>query len=412
MISQEYCKSNKIVIQKYGGSSLADIEKINHVACKVAVQIKMGKKVIVVVSAMGKSTDNLIKIAKCISINPNLRELDMLLATGEQASAALLTMALHKLKLKSKSLNAFQTIIYTEGNFSNARIKNIELKKILTLIEINDVIVITGFQGLNQNGELTTLGRGGSDITAVALAAALKTRCEIYSDVDGIYTIDPKLNKNARKLIYISYDEMLELASSGAKVLHYRAVEIAKKFNITIYCASTFSDEKGSYVLSEKNIIEREEISGLSVSEEQTLVTLRCLPMNYLILKNIFNKLSENGYEYDMLNLFNSENGSEVSFTIAAVNKDNICNILNKNFNNNISNYKIEFISGYIKLSIIGIGLKTNPILKDGIIYLLKEIPLRQVITSEIKIVCLLKKEFKKKALNILIRKLKLTNKA
>ncbi len=264
-----------IVVQKYGGSSVADPEKIKKVASRISLKVNKGYKVIIVVSAMGKSTDGLIKLAKEVSANPDPRELDMLLSTGEQVSVSLLSMALNDLGLRSKSLNAFQAGIRTTGDFNEAKILNFDSEKILGLLEGNDTLVITGFQGITDEGEMTTLGRGGSDTSAVALAAALKIDCEIYSDVAGIYTTDPRIYPAAKKIKFIAYDEMLEMASLGAKVLHSRSVEIAKKFDIKIYCGSTFVDEEGSYVVNENIIIEEPVVTGCSVVENETQVYIK-----------------------------------------------------------------------------------------------------------------------------------------
>ncbi|MGE5411286.1 MAG: aspartate kinase, partial [Clostridiales bacterium] len=246
-----------LVVQKYGGSSVATTERIKKIAQKVSGKNKSGYKVLIVVSAMGKTTDSLIKLAKEISETPDPRELDMLLSTGEQVSVSLLSMALQSIGLRSKSLNAFQAGIRTTGNFTEAKIVSFDQEKILAMMEELDALVITGFQGITEEGEMTTLGRGGSDTSAVALAAALGIDCEIYSDVAGIYTIDPRLYAGAKKVKYITYDEMLELAGLGAKVLHSRSVEIAKKFGIKLYCGSSFLDEEGSFVVDENIIIEQ-----------------------------------------------------------------------------------------------------------------------------------------------------------
>jgi aspartate kinase len=235
-----------VVVQKYGGTSVATPERIKNVAQRIKKKVDEGYKVVVVVSAMGKTTDNLIKLAKEISPRPDSRELDMLLATGEQVSAALLSMALKDLGVKAKSLNAFQVKIKTTPHHTSARIVDIDDSVIWENLKNYDVLVVTGFQGVNEHGDLTTLGRGGSDTSAVALAAKLRVPCEIYSDVDGIYTCDPRVHPRAKKLAYITYDEALELTALGAKVLHSRSVEIAKKYGIPIYCASSFTEEEGT----------------------------------------------------------------------------------------------------------------------------------------------------------------------
>jgi len=360
--------------------------------------------VAVVVSAMGKTTDNLLNLAKQINPNPNERELDMLLSTGEQISAALLSMALHNYGIKSKSLNAFQASIHTEGHFSNARIKDFNSKKILELLKINDVIVVTGFQGINDEGDITTLGRGGSDTSAVALAAALDSHCEIYSDVAGIYTVDPKLYKKAKKIKYISYDEMLELSSAGAKVLHSRSVEIAKKFNIIIYCGSTFSDEEGSFVMNEEKIIEKVVVSGISVVENQTQVILRNLPLDYSLVRKIFQKVASAGFNVDMISIIANGNSLTVSFTIVDESKKRLDSAI-KRVLKDLSKYTVEFNPGFIKISVVGIGMKSSIGVASDFFVAMKNIPFRLVTTSEIKISCLIEQKYLAKAVKSLTKK-------
>jgi aspartate kinase len=398
---------NNLIIQKYGGSSVADTDKIILVAKRIRRKVKQGYKIAVVVSAMGKTTDNLIELAKKINVNPDSRELDMLLATGEQASAALLSMALHNLKIKSKSLNAFQAQILTEGNFNEARIKDFNTRKIRSYFTRNDVLVITGFQGITSEGEITTLGRGGSDTSAIALAAALKAECEIYSDVAGIYSTDPKLFPAAKKREYISYDEMLELSASGAKVLHGRAVEIAKKYNIIIYCASTFSAEKGSYVMSEDKIIEKSVVTGLTVQENQIQVILKNLPLNYSVIRKLFHKVAVAGFNVDMISIITDANGLAVSFTIIDERKAHLDKTL-KNVLKDLSDYSLEFHPGFLKISVVGIGMKTSTGVASDFFTAMKGIPVRLVTTSEIKISSLIEQQYLKKAVRSLTKKFKL----
>jgi aspartate kinase len=394
-------------VQKYGGSSVANTERILGVAKKVYKKVKEGYKIAVVVSAMGKTTDGLINLAKQISSSPDARELDMLLATGEQTSAALLSIALHKFKINSKSLNAFQAQIKTEGKFSQARIKDFNRKKIHQLFLKNDVLVITGFQGITDDGELTTLGRGGSDTSAVALAAALDANCEIYSDVVGIYSTDPKLFPEAKKREYLAYDEMLELSALGAKVLHSRSVEIAKKFNINIYCGSTFSDEKGSYVMSEDNIIEKAVVTGFTVQENQTQVILKNLPLDYSLIRKLFNKVAVAGFNVDMISIITDENGLNVSFSIIDENEKSIGNAIKKVLKD-LSKYIVEFHPGFIKVSVVGIGMKSSTGVASDFFTAMKNIPFRLVTTSEIKISCLIEKKYLRAAVKSITKKFKL----
>ncbi len=389
----------KIIVQKYGGSSVAEIEKIKRIAKKIEVKIKEGIKLLVVVSAMGKTTDNLIKLAKEITDDPVPREMDMLLTTGEQVSASLLSIALNNLGCKSKSLNAFQAGIMTTGDFTQARIKNLKTKKIKNLLKENDAIIVTGFQGITEEGEITTLGRGGSDTSAVAMAAALKAKCEIYSDVAGIYTTDPRIHPGAKKLKYITYDEMLEMSSLGAKVLHSRSVEIAKKYGITIYCGSTFSDEEGSYVM--KKNIEQPVVSGLSVMDKQTQVTLSNLPLDYNLVQKIFEKVAKEGLNVDMISVI-SNTGLNISFTIIAEKKSFMEKALSQLLKD-MKGYNVEYHSGFSKISIVGIGMKSSSGVASKYFKALEKIPVKLVTTSEIKISCLVEEKFKEKAVKSLV---------
>jgi aspartate kinase len=389
----------KIIVQKYGGSSVADAEKIKNVALKISKKVKEKNKLVVVVSAMGKTTDNLIKLSKEVSKTSIPRELDMLLTTGEQVSASLLAMALNDIGIKSKSLNAFQAKIMTTGDYMQARIKNLKAKRINDLLKENEALIITGFQGITEDDEIKTLGRGGSDTSAVALAAALNAKCEIYSDVAGIYTTDPRLHPGAKKLKYITYDEMLEMSSLGAKVLHSRSVEIAKKFGITIYCGSTFSDEEGSYVM--KKNIEQPIVSGLSVMDHQTQVTLSNLPVDNNLVQQIFEKVAREGLNVDMISVI-SNAGLNISFTIVEEKKSSIAKALNIILKD-MKGFNLHYNSGYSKISIVGIGMKSSSGVASRFFKALEKVPLTLVTTSEIKISCLVEEKFKDKAVKALV---------
>jgi len=388
-----------LIVQKYGGSSVADSEKLKNVAKKIAARVKKNFKLVVVVSAMGKTTDNLIKLSKEISNNPVPRELDMLLTTGEQVSASLLAIALNEIGIKSKSLNAFQAEILTTADFNQARIKNLKVNKIKNLLKEFEAIIVTGFQGITEEGEITTLGRGGSDTSAVALAAALNAKCEIYSDVAGIFTTDPRLHPGAKKLKHVTYDEMLEMSSLGAKVLHSRSVEIAKKFGITIYCGSTFSDEEGSYVM--KKNIEQPVVTGLSVMDNQTQVTLSNLPLDYTLVHQIFEKVAKEGLNVDMISVI-SNGGLNISFTIIEDKKSHVSKALSQILKG-MKGLNIDYSSGYSKISIVGIGMKSSSGVASKYFMALVGIPVKLVTTSEIKISCLVEEKFKDKAVKALV---------
>jgi aspartate kinase len=394
----------KIIVQKYGGSSVADAEKIKNVAKKISKKVKEKNKLVVVVSAMGKTTDNLLKLAKDVSKKSVPRELDMLLTTGEQVSASLLAMALNDIGVRSKSLNAFQAKIMTTGDYMQARIKNLKATRIKELLKENEALIITGFQGITEEDEIKTLGRGGSDTSAVALAAALNAKCEIYSDVAGIYTTDPKLHPGAKKLKYITYDEMLEMSSLGAKVLHSRSVEIAKKFGITIYCGSTFSDEEGSYVM--KKNIEQPIVSGLSVMDHQTQVTLSNLPMDNNLVQQIFEKVAREGLNVDMISVI-SNAGLNISFTIVEEKKSHVAKALTQILKD-MKGFNIHYNSGYSKISIVGIGMKSSSGVASKFFKAMEKVPLALVTTSEIKISCLVEEKYKEKAVKALVTEFEL----
>lgn len=388
-----------VIVQKYGGSSVADTSKIKKIAEKIANRVKQDNKIIAVVSAMGKTTDNLINTAKEITSNINPRELDMLLTTGEQVTAALLSIALNDIGIKAKSLNAFQLEILTTNDFNSARIKNLKVEKLCNLLKEFDAVLVTGFQGITEEGEITTLGRGGSDTSAVALAAAMNVNCEIYSDVAGIYTTDPKFHPRAKKLKYIAYDEMLEMSSLGAKVLHSRSVEIAKKFNITIYCGSTFSEEEGSFVV--ENYLEQPSVTGLSHVDNQTQVTITKLPLDYTVVHDIFKIVAAKDLNVDMISII-SNSGLNVSFTIIQDEKHHFEKALSELLAD-LPKLNIQYHSGYSKISIAGIGMKSSSGVAAKYFEALKDIPVKLVTTSEIKISCLVEEKYRDAALRSLI---------
>jgi aspartate kinase len=399
----------KLVVQKYGGSSVADPEKINLIAEKIAGRISLGEKVIAVVSAMGKTTDSLIRLAKHISSSPDSRELDMLLATGEQVTASLLSMALIEKGVKAKSLNAFQAGIKTTDNFQEAKIESFDTERIMNHLKKFNALVITGFQGITHKGDITTLGRGGSDTSAVALAAALKIGCEIYSDVPGIFTIDPRLIPTAKKLKYVHYDEMLDMTSLGAKILHNRSVEIAKKFNIKIYCGSTFSDEEGSYVVNEELIIEQPLVTGASITENEMLVKIKNLPVDYSLVTKIFEKVAKGGLNVDMIPIINTEDALVLSFTIIEEKRRHFESIISK-IKKEFSNLKIEYHTGFVKLSVVGIGMRSGIGVAYSFFKALQNIPIQLVTTSEIKISCLIEADYKQRAIEAVSKEFKLAD--
>ncbi len=393
---------SRLVVQKFGGSSVADAQKIVGVATRIAKRVDAGFKLIIVVSAMGKTTDGLVKLAKEVSPSPDPREYDMLLSTGEQVSVSLVSMALKDLGVKSKSLNAFQAGIKTTKSHTRAKILHFDTEYLLEQLGEHDVLVVTGFQGVTEDWEITTLGRGGSDTSAVALASALGIDCEIYSDVAGIYTSDPKLHPTAKKLKQVSYDEMLEMASLGAKVLHSRSVEIAKKFNINLYCGSTFSDEEGSYVVNEDILIEEPVVTGCSVTENETQVIIKKLPVDYSIVQDLFGSVAAEGLNVDMISMINTGEELVISFTVISEKIKDLEAAVNRSLSG-IDTHVIEYHPDYLKLSVVGIGMKSEGGVAATFFKALKNIPVKLVTTSEIKISCLIDKQFKDEAVKNIV---------
>jgi aspartate kinase len=398
---------SNIVVQKYGGSSLSNPDKICNVANRIAKRVLEGYRIITVVSAMGNTTDDLLELSKQISGEPDPREMDMLLATGEQISASLLAMALKNLNITSKSLNGFQAGIITTDDFTDARIQRMDSDKITSNFKDYKVIVITGFQGITENGEFTTLGRGGSDTSAVALSATLGVPCEIYSDVDGIYSVDPKIYPYAKKRKYISYDEMLEMSSLGSEVLHSRSIEIAKKYNVPIYCASSFNDEEGSFVVSADQIIEQPVVTGLSIDKNQTQVTISNLPSVNSVVFSIFDEIAKENLNVDMISIITSDDFISVSFTIVEEKKESLNRALEKLYSSS-RNMKIEYHPGFTKLSIVGIGMRLSFGVASRFFKAMESIPINLVTTSEIKISCLIRESDEQKAVIALSKEFEL----
>src|SRR5438128_174658 len=310
-----------LIVQKYGGTSVGNPERIMNVARRVASHRARGDQIVVVVSAMSGVTDGLIKLAKEIMPLPTEREMDMLLATGEQTTIALTAMALHALGVEAISLTGAQAGIWTDGVHTKAKIQDITPKQVHSLLDQNKVVIVAGFQGQTPEGQITTLGRGGSDLTAIALAAALKADlCQIYTDVDGVYTADPRIVTNARKLDEISYDEMLELAGAGAKVMQLRSVEFAKKFGVVFEVRSSMNDNPGTIVKEETKSMEGVVIRGVSLDKNQAKVTLVAVPDKPGVAARIFKALGDANVNVDMI-VQNISHGSgkpatDLSFTI------------------------------------------------------------------------------------------------
>jgi len=391
-----------IIVMKFGGTSVADAQKIKNVAQKVIKAKQRGQNVIVTVSAMGSTTDNLIDLARQITSDPSKREMDMLLSTGEQVSIALLSMAIHQQGHPCVSLTGNQAGIITDNIYSNAKILNINCNRMLREIREGNIVIVAGFQGISSDNNITTLGRGGSDTTAVALTAALKAKyCEIYTDVDGVYTTDPNVVPQARKIVSLSYDEMLELASSGAKVLHLRAVEFAKKNDVVLHVRSSFNDIEGTWVMDLKDEkMERPVITGVSYDNNQVKITVFGLEDRPGIAARLFGQLAEENVNVDLIVQNVSErNIATISFTVKEEDISAARKVISKMDYENIS---IDPDVG--KVSIVGAGMQTHPGIAARMFdYLGREgINIEMISTSPIRISCIIRKEKVKKAVKAL----------
>ena len=395
----------KLIVKKFGGTSVADIERIESVADNIELEIQRGNKVTVVLSAMGNSTDELIDMAKQISPDPDLREYDALVSTGEQISVALLALALLKRGIKGKSYTAYQLGIKTNSSHSRARILDVEVSKITAELDIGIVPVITGFQGMNENGDITTLGRGGSDTTGVALAVALNAdECQIYTDVDGIYTTDPRVCSKARLLKEVSFEEMLELSSSGAKVLQLRSVEYASKFNLPIRVLSSFNEGDGTLVQEEKNIMERPIVSGISSIDTEAKLTIRGVPDVPGIAAKILSPISEAGIEVDVIvQNISADNCTDFTFTVDKGDAENAKEILQKT-SVSLGGGLVEVDHDIAKISVVGRGMRAHAGVASKMFQALAkdEINISMITTSEIKISVVIKESEMKKAVTAL----------
>ncbi|ABP66605.1 aspartate kinase [Caldicellulosiruptor saccharolyticus DSM 8903] len=399
-----------IVVQKYGGTSVADKERIFRAARRAVAEYEKGNKVVVVVSAQGDTTDELIEKAKEINENPSKREMDMLLSTGEQISIALMAMAIEKLGYPVISLTGWQAGIKTDSNYSNARIKEIDTERLQRELDKRNIVVVAGFQGINKYDDITTLGRGGSDTTAVALAAALKAdKCEIYTDVDGVYTADPRIVPNASKLKEISYDEMLELATLGAKVLHNRSVELAKKYNIPIVVRSSFNDNEGT-VVKEVSSVEKLLVSGVACDKDIARVAVIGVENVPGKAFQIFSLLAKENINVDIiLQSIGREKTKDISFTVSKSNLKQTLDVLTKNLHV-IGAKDITYADNVAKVSIVGAGMVNNP----GVAAMMFEalydagINIEMISTSEIKISVLIDEKDAEKAVRAIHDKFKL----
>ncbi|MCR4807972.1 MAG: aspartate kinase [Lachnospiraceae bacterium] len=391
-----------LIVKKFGGTSVANKERIMNVARRCIKDYQAGNDVVVVLSAMGKQTDVLIEMAKDINPNPSKRELDMLLTTGEQTSVALMSMAMSVLGVPSVSLNAFQVAMHTTSAYGNARLKRIDTERIRNELDLKKIVIVTGFQGINKYDDYTTLGRGGSDTTAVALAAALHAdACEIYTDVDGVYTADPRIVPKARKMKEITYDEMLDLATLGAGVLHNRSVEMAKKYNVQLVVRSSLNESEGT-VVKEDVKVERMLVSGVAADKNVTRMSLIGLKNKPGIAFRVFDVLAKANINVDMiLQSIGRGDTKDITFTIPRDSFDEALKVLRDN-KERLGAEEISYNNAVSKVSIVGAGMMSNPGVAAKMFECLynSNININMISTSEIRVTVLIDEKDTDKAMN------------
>jgi aspartate kinase len=395
-----------IIVQKYGGTSVETVQKIKGIAERIVKRKSEGNDMVIVLSAMGKTTDNLIHMAYDITPDPDKRELDMLMATGEQVSISLLSIALNHIGVEAVSFTGQQLGIKTEGSHTKSRIAEISEEKILKELKKGKVVIAAGFQGVNEDNEITTLGRGGSDTTAVALAAKLNAQCEIYTDVDGIYTIDPRLYPSARKLEYISYEEMLEMASSGASVMHSRSIELAEKYKVPVLVALNTGDIPGTIIKEMDSTMENTAITGLAVNNDEAIITLNGVPHDIKVIAEIFQSIANKEINIDMISqTFPVNKLVNISFTLPKTDLYQASKILD-GFKDKIFTFSYEAYENISKLSVVGLGMNSQSGVAAKVFNLLAEndIPVSIVTTSEIKISYVISPDDQKKAIEAIAR--------
>jgi aspartate kinase len=400
--------SKGVIVQKYGGTSVADVERIQNVAKRVVATRRAGYDVVVVVSALGDTTDRLIDLAHRITHQPDERELDMLISTGEQVSCALLAMAIHKLGEGAISFTGAQVGIITDGSFTRARIIDINAKRIIEALENNNIAIVAGFQGVSLKQDITTLGRGGSNLTAVALAKVLGAEvCEMYTDVDGVFTADPRIVRDARKIDRISYEEMFELASLGAQVLQPRSIEFAMKFSVPIHVRSSFSKNAGTIISKEVKAMENIVVSGVALNKDEAKVTICDVPDKPGIAARIFKEIAKENINVDMIIQNVSRTGAtDVSFTVPLGDVNRTLKTA-KDIAQRIQAGDVTCDKGIAKVSVVGIGMRSHSGVAANMFEALAEkgINIEMISTSEIKISCVVAKKHGEEAVRAIHEK-------
>ena len=392
-----------LIVKKFGGTSVADKERIFNVARRCIEEYNKGNDVVVVLSAMGKQTDVLLAQAKDIDPNASKRELDMLLTTGEQTSVALMAMAMNSLGVPAISLNAFQVAMHTTAVYGNARLKRIDTERIKNELANRKIVIVTGFQGINQFDDYTTLGRGGSNTTAVALAAALHAdACEIYTDVDGVYTADPRIVKSARKLDEITYDEMLELATLGAGVLHNRSVEMAKKYGVQLVVRSSLNTTEGTVVKEVVNM-EKMLVSGVACDKNTARIAVIGLEDQPGVAFKLFNHLANHNINVDIILQSVGRDGTkDISFTVAEDAADEAVEIIERHREGSLKCHEVDVEKNVAKVSVVGAGMMTNAGVAAKMFEALYDcgVNIKQISTSEIRVTVLIDEKYVDIAMN------------
>ncbi len=395
----------KLIVQKFGGSSMANVERIQNVAQRVVSYKKKGFSLVVVVSAVGDTTDELIELANKINTNPSEREMDMLLSTGEQISVALLAMAIHKLGYEAISFTGAQVGIITDSSHTRARIIKINADKIKEALKANKIVIVAGFQGVTLGQDITTLGRGGSDLTAVALTKELRAdECEIYTDVEGIYTTDPRIEPKAKKIGSITYDEMLEMASLGAQVMQARSNEVAKKFDVPIHVRSSFKKNPGTRIIKETKNMEETVISAVTLNKGESKITICNVPDRPGIAAKIFNELATKGVSVDMIVQNVSHlRSTDISFTVDKTEAKKALKVIKKAARN-IGAGEVLEDTDIARVSIVGVGMKSHPGVAAKMFDVLakNKINIGMISTSSISISCIVQKKFAEAAVKAL----------
>ena len=385
-----------LIVKKFGGSSVADKDRVFNVAKRIVADYDKGHRVVVVLSAQGDTTDDMVALAKTYNINPSKREMDMLITTGEQISVSLMALALHELGYNAVSLNASQVGMYTTSIYGNARIKDISAERITNELERKNIVLVTGFQGINRHEDVTTLGRGGSDTTAVALAASLRAdKCEIYTDVDGVYTADPRVVKTAKKIDEITYDEMLELASLGAKVLHSRSVEMAKKYGVELVVRSSMSDAEGT-VVKEETTVEKMLVSGVAADKNIARIAVVGIEDHPGSAFKLFNLMSKARVNVDIiLQSIGHNNTKDISFTVDIEDAQTAKEVLEQH-KEALHYQELSVDDKVAKVSLVGAGMQSNPGVASKMFEAMYDagINIKMISTSEIKISLLVDEKY------------------